>query len=75
MVVFFWVLWADGRKSWVKETNLPKKVQEEIKMKGEYMQGELPHNEFGQKRVELTFMEKQDGSTPNDQSPVYSMQK
>jgi len=66
---------ADGRKSWVKETNLPKKVQEEIKMKGEYMQRELPHNEFGQKRVELTFMEKQDGSTANDQSPVYSMQK
>ena len=39
------------------------------------MQGELPHNEFGQKRVELTFMEIQDGSTPSDQSIVYSMQK
>ena len=59
----------------MKEPNLPKKVQEEIKMKGKYMQGELPHNEFGQKRVKLKFMEKQDGSTPSDQSPVYSMQE
>jgi len=59
----------------VKEPNLPNKVQEEIKMKGNHIQGELPHNEFGQKQVQLTFMEKQDGSTPSDQSPVYSMQK
>ena len=44
-------------------------------MKGKYMQGELPHNEFGQKRVKLKFMEKQDGSTPSDQSPVHSMQE
>lgn len=71
----FQVLWADGRKSWVKETNLPKKVQELIKKEQEYLQSALPHTEFGQRRFELTFLENPDVTTPNEQIAVTSMQK
>jgi len=54
------VHWADERTSWVKEENLPKKVQEFIKKEGhdKYMHQSLLHNEFGQKRMQLTFLEK-----------------
>jgi len=54
------VLWTDEKKSWVQGANLPKKVKEFIKNKGKdkYMHKSLLHNEFGQQRMQSTFLEK-----------------
>ena len=47
------MIWADGRKSWVKECNLPQTVQETVKNGMNYQQEIVPINEFGQKRIEF----------------------
>lgn len=46
------MLWADGRKSWLKEKNLSEKLQECIKKGINYKQ-DNGLTEFGQKRVEF----------------------
>jgi hypothetical protein len=47
------VLWADGKKSWLKEENLPQTLQECIKKGINYKLEITPLNEFGQKRMEF----------------------
>lgn len=47
------VVWADGRKSLVKECNLPQTVQENVRNGINYQQEIVPINEFGQKRIEF----------------------
>ena len=41
----FKVLWADGRKSWIKEANLPIKVRERVSKKLSYMYSAQHHND------------------------------
>lgn len=47
------VLWSDGRKSWLKECNLPKKLEEIIKSGKDYSVRTLDVLELGQPRREL----------------------
>lgn len=61
------MLWADGRKSWIKEANLPIKVRERVSKKLSYMYSAQHHNEFGQNRFEWKFLENED-MTPREQS-------
>lgn len=61
------VLWADGRKSWIKEANLPIKVRERVSKKLSYMYSAQHHNEFGQNRFKWKFLENED-MTPSEQS-------
>ena len=46
------VLWADGRKSWIKEPNLPQKIQDCLQKGETYMQKVISLEEFEQKRSE-----------------------
>ena len=61
------MLWADGRKSWIKEANLPIKVRERVSKKLSYMYSAQHHNEFGQNRFKWKFLENED-MTPSEQS-------
>ena len=46
--------WADGRKSWIKEANLPEEVLENLKLGQRGNQQKMVSlNEFGQKRIEF----------------------
>ena len=46
------VLWADGRKSWVKEVNLPQKIKDCLQKGEPYVQKVIPLEEFEQRRSE-----------------------
>jgi hypothetical protein len=46
-------MWSDGRKSWVKEVNLPTKIKECIRKGHNYKQKYVKVKEFGQERKEL----------------------
>ena len=50
---FLQLLWCDGRQSWVKETNLPKRILEIVKKGGRYELNTSSVDKFGQKRTEL----------------------
>ena len=71
------MVWADERKSWVREKNLPKKVQEFIKKDGKhkYMHKSLLRNEFGQQRMQLYFLEKDGTTTTAETITVSPLQK
>ena len=71
------MLWADERKSWVREQNLPQKVQEFIKREGKdkYMHKALIHDEFGQQRKQLTFLDKDGTTTTAETITVSPLQK
>ena len=47
------MVWADGRKSWVKECNLPPSVQRNVKNGINNQQEIVSIDEFGQKRIEF----------------------
>jgi len=47
------VLWSDGRRSWVKETNLPIKWREALKMGKVFNHSAIEITELGQHRFEL----------------------
>ena len=71
------MLWADERKSWAREQNLPQKVQEFIKREGKdkYMHKALIHDEFGQQRKQLTFLDKYGTTTTAETITVSPLQK
>ena len=47
--------WSDGRRSWVKKSNLPIKIKEKMEKDHElFQQGVMEIIEFGQKRKQLT---------------------
>ena len=47
------VLWSDGRRSWLKESSMPKKVVDLHKAGKRLQQKPVLINEFGQTREEL----------------------
>lgn len=47
------MVWADGRKSWVKKCNLPSKIRESLEVGYKYHQQLEVISEFGQQRTEL----------------------
>lgn len=51
--MLFKVLWSDGRQSWVKESNLPKKMKEILNSGKVYCHKLKEVVEFGQLRTEL----------------------
>ena len=50
------VLWSNGQKSWVKESSLPKKVSEILKLGNGFSQMKV--EEFGRRHYELRVNEK-----------------
>ena len=50
------VLWSDGRKSWLRDVHLPKKVEEIVQSQQDYTLHLLDVVEFGQRRSELQLL-------------------
>lgn len=57
--------WADGRRSWVKECNLPQTVRANVKNGMDYQQEVVPIYEFGQKRIEFQQTSQSTPDQPN----------
>lgn len=51
-------MWSDGRKSWIKESNMPKRVLENIKAGKKIQHVSVSVSEFGQERHEFQLNEK-----------------
>ncbi|XP_044181754.1 uncharacterized protein LOC114956987, partial [Acropora millepora] len=62
------VLWSDGRKSWLRDVHLPKKVEEIVHSQKDYTLHLLDVVEFGQRRSELQLLTGK--RTENDGFPV-----
>lgn len=62
------VLWSDGRKSWLRDAHLPKKVEEIVQSQKDYTLHLLHVVEFGQRRSELQLLT--DKRTENNEFPI-----
>ena len=68
MLLLLRVLWSDGRKSWLRDVQLPKKVEEIVHSQKDYTLHLLDVVEFGQRRSELQLLTGK--RTENDGFPV-----
>ena len=59
------MLWSDGRKSWLKECNFPKKMKEILRSGKVYSVTSSDIVEFGQTRSELQLQTVDNGSEKN----------
>ena len=62
------MLWSDGRKSWLRDVHLPKKVEEIVQSQQDYTLQLLDVVEFGQRRSELQLLTGK--RRENDELPV-----
>ena len=68
MLLLLKVLWSDGRKSWLRDVHLPKKVKEIVQAQKDYTLQLSNVVEFGQRRSELQLLPEK--RRENDGFPV-----